>query len=68
MTRTIEMVLTDAATGDLYPLLGMIDHVLFTLNTADENRFETLERLIRIAFVKWGIPRNVATETLYFLL
>lgn len=67
MTRTLNMILTDAASGDLFPLHGLIHFLLFDCPLTDAERFARLTRIYKIASDRFGLPANVVTETLCYL-
>ncbi len=58
MRKTIELILDDAAHGDGFALMGLIDHLL--------SKDIPLDRIIGIAKAMFGIPEDVSLETMRY--
>lgn len=58
-TTMIRICLNDACNGELHPLMGLIDWLVV-------DKGISLERIVRIANRKFGIPVTTAIATLDF--
>lgn len=61
MRHIVELCMTDYAKGDSFPLSGMLDWLLNDLSIPPE-------RIYKIAWRQWGIPRHVVQNTIFEIL
>lgn len=61
MTNLIRTCINDYTKNDFHPLQGLLDWLIFDRNVP-------LERIYKIAFERFGIPRNVVEATILSLM